>query len=87
MNRTLSLDEILGIVDEDSNPTRGYPPPKQSGPLRWFDKEMRCLNDGEFSGRRVVCHAPTYCKVNGIPKCTTHAMKELNQMLIERGME
>ena len=81
MNRTLSLDEILGIVDEDANPTHGYPPPKQSGPLRWFDKEMRCLHDGVFDKRRIVCHSPTYCKLDGVPMCTIHALKVMNELL------
>ena len=47
-NQPLSLDEILGLVKESASPTTGYPPPQQSGPLRWYDKEMRCLHNKEI---------------------------------------
>jgi hypothetical protein len=45
----------------------------QAGPLRWFDKEMRCASRG--------CSSPTFAKVNGTPRCMMHALRELNEML------
>lgn len=46
----------------------------QNGPLRWYDYTMRCTSLG--------CNSPTYCKVEGAPKCLMHALKELNQIAI-----
>lgn len=80
-NQPLSLDEILGLVKENASPTTGYPPPQQSGPLRWYDKEMRCLHNKEIDGRRIMCHSPTYAKLDGIPHCTIHALKVMNERL------
>jgi hypothetical protein len=51
--------------------------PKQDGPLRFFDKEMRCSNRG--------CSSPTYLKIQGVPRCSMHALRELNEMLVEAG--
>jgi len=53
----------------------GYPPPPQFGPLRWFDKEMRCASRG--------CGSPTYTQLEGIPRCGMHALKKMNEMLYE----
>jgi hypothetical protein len=54
-----------------------HAPPKQVGPLRFHDKEMRCSNRG--------CGSPTYLKVQGVPRCGTHSLIELNAMLVEAG--
>lgn len=56
-----------------------YPIPEQHGPLRQYDKEKRCAMRG--------CGSSTFYKVNGISRCTTHALRELNQMLYERGID
>jgi hypothetical protein len=86
-NRTLSLNEILGIVSETASPSTGYPPPEQVGPLRWYDRPMRCLHESEFSSRRIMCHSPTYAKLNGVPMCEMHALKTMNLLLVEKGAE
>jgi len=57
--------------------TDGFERPEQFGPVRWFDKEMRCAT------RR--CNSPTYIRLNRIPTCMMHAIKELNQMLVDLG--
>lgn len=49
-----------------------YPTREQYGPLRWYDKEMRCTSKR--------CGSSTYCKLNGMPLCHVHALQELNQM-------
>jgi len=51
--------------------------PKQVGPLRRHDKEMRCANRG--------CGSPTYLRVQGVSRCSVHALNELNEMLVEAG--
>lgn len=56
-----------------------YPVPPQRGPLRQFDKEMRCMN-GEKQRR---CGSSTFLKVNGVPKCMTHALNDLNNIIVE----
>jgi hypothetical protein len=50
-----------------------YAVPPQYGPLRQFDREMRCASRG--------CGSPTHFKVSGIPRCSIHALRELNDML------
>lgn len=59
--------------------TGAYPAVEQHGPLRWFEKEMRCASKG--------CGSPTGCKLQGIPRCGIHALRKMNEMLIERGVE
>lgn len=53
--------------------------PVQHGPLRWHDTADRCASRG--------CGSETYCKVSGIPRCTMHALQELNEMLVEKEMD
>lgn len=50
-----------------------YPVPPQHGPLRQFDRAMRCASRG--------CGSSTFYKVNGTPRCTAHALRQLNDML------
>lgn len=50
-----------------------YDIPPQYGPLRQFDKEMRCACRG--------CGSSTFYKVRDIPRCMSHALRELNYML------
>ena len=52
-----------------------YGVPPQKGPLKRYDKEMRCTS------RR--CGSPTYYKVEGMPLCTVHALKMLNELIVE----
>lgn len=74
---SLTLDEIQKLLNVKPvsliEKRLGKYEPNQMGPLRWFDKEMRCTE------RR--CGSPTYCKVVGIPLCTMHALTRLNEML------
>jgi hypothetical protein len=53
--------------------------PEQYGPVRWYDKEMRCSNRG--------CGSPTYIRIQGVPRCMIHAVKEMNEMLYEAGFK
>jgi hypothetical protein len=54
-----------------------YPTTQQEGPVRYVDTEMRCGTRG--------CSSPTYIKVNGLPRCSAHAIKECNSMLVDAG--
>lgn len=67
------VEELLNERD-----TTGYPAPEQFGPLRWYDKEMRCASRG--------CSSPTYLKVQGVPYCGTHALHKMNELLIQLGI-
>jgi len=72
----LTLEETQALL---ATPEPQYAPsPIQEGPLRFFDNEMLCTS------RR--CGSPTWIKVKGMPLCIAHALRELNQMLIERGV-
>lgn len=51
------------------------PSVEQFGPVRVYDKEMRCATRG--------CASSTHYKCNGIPRCVAHLIRELNQMVHE----
>jgi len=75
----LAEDELAEVLAEPQTMREKYPVPDQRGPLRQFEKEMRCASRG--------CGSSTFLKVQGIQYCTTHALNVLNEMLIERGVE
>lgn len=72
-------DEIVDELLAESTQTAMFEPPKQHGPLRQFDNYYRCASRG--------CSSPTFFKVKGIPRCMIHALRELNDMLVELGVE
>lgn len=53
--------------------------PEQFGPLRHFDREMRCASRG--------CSSPTHFKLQGIPLCMIHCLRKMNEMLLALGVE
>src|SRR5678815_242978 len=55
----------------------GYPVPPQYGPLRRYDREMRCMS----GTKQRRCGSPTNYKVKGVPLCSTHALHELNYQI------
>jgi len=61
------------LVEELLEETTQYPVPPQYGPLRQFDRAMRCACRG--------CGSSTFFKVNGIPRCMIHALRELNVII------
>lgn len=63
------------LVETLLTETSGHVAPivEQYGPLRHWDKEMRCACRG--------CGSSTFYKVNGIPRCMTHALRELNLII------
>jgi hypothetical protein len=71
----LTTEQIQALISGQQR--RQYDNPHrvpQNGPLRHYDYEMRCASLG--------CNSPTYYKVEGAPRCYPHALKELNQMVI-----
>lgn len=60
-------------------PSQLATPNPQIGPLRYYDKEMRCA--------RRRCTSPTFVKVRGIPRCMTHALEDLNTIIVESSVE
>jgi len=77
---SLDLNTITELLKPQRTPAAPKPPTthrvviEQYGPLRWFDTEMRCVSRG--------CSSPTYCKLEGVPYCTMHALKLMNELLI-----
>ncbi len=64
------------LTDEElAGTTTTYEAPVQHGPLRRFDRPARCASRG--------CGTETYYKVLNAPRCMTHALRELNELLIE----
>jgi len=72
----IELDSLGTVISEGSS---GYPAPEQFGPLRWVDSTLRCASRG--------CSSPTHCKLKGIPYCFSHCLREMNQMLLDLGIE
>lgn len=56
----------------------GYTLFKQRGPMRQFENSMRCKSQN--------CGSPTFIKVQGVPLCLMHALRTLNELLIEAGI-
>jgi hypothetical protein len=71
LSRTHTLREPRYIGDPEY--LAKYPRIKQQGPVRWRDREMRCVSKG--------CGTSTYVEVDRIPLCTIHAIRELNDMV------
>jgi len=69
----LTLEQVQGLLRPQERPEI-----VAIGPLRWFDRELRCTS------RR--CNSPTYCKIKGMPLCSMHALVMLNDMLVEKGV-
>lgn len=89
MNKVLDADTIAKLLARGSDPVtsrsdndilRHYDIPEQHGPLRYFEPPWKpCASRG--------CRSPTPYKVSGVRYCTVHALRKLNNMLIERGVE
>jgi hypothetical protein len=79
MANVLSPEAIAALLDKESTGSKQYPVPVQEGPLRHFEREMRCACKG--------CGSSTFFKVCGIPRCMMHALRELNLMLHDMGVE
>ena len=73
MSRALTAEEISGLF---AAPEPKYAAPEQKGPFRISDREERCTE------RR--CSSPTYYKINGAPKCAIHALRQLNEMVLDK---
>lgn len=65
------------LLNELLEPKKRYDPPKQVGPLRFTDRESRCASRG--------CSSPTYLKLEGVPRCSAHALVMMNEMLVKEG--
>lgn len=70
---SLSPEEITALLTTKRTADKARSIP-QGGPLRWYDYEMRCASLG--------CGSPTYTKIEGAPRCMMHALKEINQIVI-----
>lgn len=66
------------VLKPDVPPVERYLPEPQNGPIRWIDKEHRCVSKG--------CSSPTYLKLQGVSFCLMHTLKKCNEMLIELGV-
>jgi hypothetical protein len=71
---------------------REFPP--QWGPLKYFDKERRCLNSGYaaidpdtneryYKKTHGKCDSPTHWELDGTPMCLLHAAYKMSDMLYE----
>jgi hypothetical protein len=72
----IELESLGTVISEGSS---SYPRPEQYGPVRWYDKTLRCASRG--------CSSPTYCKLKGTPYCLMHIIGRMNEMLLELGVD
>jgi hypothetical protein len=79
----LSAAQIAALLNKDSEPDHFLPPP-QVGPLRITEKSERCTHQRENS--KFVCKVHGYYKVQGKRRCSVHALQELNELLVEKGV-
>lgn len=82
MASVTDLDFLDNLLQEEKDPTimtGRYPIPEQRGPLRQFEKEHRCASKG--------CGSPTHFKLQNIPRCSIHALRAMNDMLFDLGVE
>lgn len=79
-NAGLDLETITALLTEEkaaqgSKPSAAtLPKPIQIGPLRYNDTTERCASRN--------CGTPTYITVKGIRYCSSHALYELNRLLL-----
>lgn len=77
---SLDLDTITQLLageaaqERANKPENKYPRAMQLGSLRYSDNVERCVNRG--------CASPTMIRINGIPRCNSHALYELNRLII-----
>jgi hypothetical protein len=72
------LDFLSGLLSSGSSPDTDAKKfnyeSTQRGPLRYYDNgNMRCLS------RR--CGSPTHYKFRGVPYCTVHCLRKMNEEL------
>lgn len=69
---TLSPEQIASLLAKREFKSK---PNAVDGPARIYDKEHRCATKG--------CSSPTYYKIEGVPRCSAHALIILNDLVIE----
>lgn len=81
MNTALSQEQIAALLKQDTATecSMGHKIPEQHGPMRHYDRTMRCASRG--------CGSPTHFKLQGISYCMIHCLRKMNDMLVELGVE
>jgi hypothetical protein len=69
--------KVIDVASHEWFLPKEYPRPEQYGPLRQYDKAMSCMS----GTKKYRCGSQTFFKVNGVPRCMIHALRELNEML------
>jgi len=71
----LDLDTINSLLGGDKSTSHSPKTrPMQVGPLRYTEETGRCASRN--------CSSPTHILVEGVRRCTSHALYELNRLLI-----
>lgn len=74
----ISEEEFESVAPEHPSIVVGANVPEQYGPVRQYDREMRCASRG--------CGSSTFLKLQGIPLCMSHIIDRLNEMLFKLGV-
>lgn len=101
--KPLTAQELDGLLKPKSQQVKEkpqtirFPAPPQHGPLRYTEESSLCVvagywtypenNDERVWKKSNACRSQTHYRVQGIPMCCTHALRKLNDMLVELGVE
>ena len=75
----LSPEEITALLKPQTTTGHGHVSTRNTKHVSWHDTEMRCAN--KYGLRAIACGSPTYIKILNVPKCMTHAVLQLADML------
>ena len=71
----LTQEQISRILTPPKPQVQVSNAPPQNGPLKFYDREMRCASRG--------CGSSTYCKVEHVPLCMMHSLRKLNELVVQ----
>jgi hypothetical protein len=90
------IKEIMAPKTKAQKPkteTVRFPAPPQHGPLRYVDRSTSCVVAGYWSYpesneekvwvKTRGCRTQTHYRLNGIPMCSTHVIRAMNDLLID----
>jgi hypothetical protein len=71
----LTQEKILELLEAKTYKANDKPN-SVDGPTKYYDATLRCASKG--------CSSPTHYKIEGIARCHSHAIIELNDLLCAR---
>lgn len=85
-----------GKAPKEKPQTVRFPAPPQHGPLQYVEVSAACVVAGYYEydkennrtwKKSNACKSQTHYRLKGVPMCSTHALRTMNDMLIERDFD